>query len=544
LQIRKPHWLLPPGASTLSAAFPERAVRPAALLAPKISRPRCRGRFQIPGFSVRFFTALVLACGLMALGDSALAQSWQGDAPPARPVATFAGPIYGLGMAPTTPRTAFGDQQQPVLILDGPGANPGIAAGGLSSIGGSVYPASTSSLPSGTNSTSIYQPGQQFQLADSARTLPLGSPTNSTPASSLASPLGSPLANNTICPPSLQHGSGMAECIDHSCDPWEWQILPQGLIWHSYLAGPKEPRLSGVVTSDTGIDTNNLLTMRYGVQTARRGWLEKSQATMRAAALSMAILLGVLAGRSRAEEPAARNDRFELSLTTEVGIPRGYVEVRENDIQGTHLSFHSDLGIDTIERVTGGAAYRLSDVSRLRLAFDTIFLYGTERLDSDVLFNGATLQGGTDLESRPEFFRLTALYERRLLDFAQGAGIGGDIGLTYVFLTYKMHGTLSPTSQGGGGETVARASAIGSQVSGGSASPGGTPATVKEDFLTQELPIPMLGVTFDYPLKQRWSFVGSVLGGYLPRVDSLRTEEGRFTSRRATSTCRPSCAIS
>ena len=99
---------------------------------------------------------------------------------------------------------------------------------------------------------------------------------------------------------------------------------------------------------------------------------------MRAAALSMAILLGVLAGRSRAEEPAARNDCFELSLTTEVGIPRGYVEVRENDIQGTHLSFHSDLGIDTIERVTAGAAYRLSDVSRLRLAFDTIFLQGEQ----------------------------------------------------------------------------------------------------------------------------------------------------------------------
>jgi hypothetical protein len=263
-----------------------------------------------------------------------------------------------------------------------------------------------------------------------------------------------------------------------------------------------------------------------GAVGARRGWLEKAQDTLRATALSTVILLGVLAGASGAEEPPAGRDRFELSLRTEVGLPRGYVQVRENEIQGTHLSFHSDLGIDTIERVTAGAAYRLSDVSRLRLAFDTIFLYGSARLDSDVFFNGATLQGGTDLQSRPEFFRLTALYERRLLDFAAGASVAGDIGLTYVFLTYKMHGTLSPLSQGGGGETMARASSIGSQVAGAGANPGGTPATVKEDFLTQELPIPMLGLTLDYPLGQHWSFASAVLGGFLPRVDSLRTEGG------------------
>ena len=26
-------------------------------------------------------------------------------------------------------------------------------------------------------------------------------------------------------------------------EPWTWQSLPQGLIYRSYLAGPKEPRL-------------------------------------------------------------------------------------------------------------------------------------------------------------------------------------------------------------------------------------------------------------------------------------------------------------
>jgi mono/diheme cytochrome c family protein len=198
-------------------------------------------------------------------------------------------------------------------------------------------------------------------------------------------------------------------------------------------------------------------------------------------------------------EPASQPDRFELSLGMAVGIPRGYVQVRENQLQGTHLSLHGDLGIDTVESVTLGAAYHLSPNDTLRLNFDSIFLYGSSRLSEDVLFNGALLQGGTTAESRPEFFRLTGLYERRLFDLAGGGHLAGDIGLTYVFLTYKINGTLSPQSTGG--ET-------------------------KEDFLTQELPVPMLGFSLEQPLSERTSFVCSLLGGYLPMVDSLRQEGG------------------
>lgn len=34
--------------------------------------------------------------------------------------------------------------------------------------------------------------------------------------------------------------------------PWMWQLLPEGLIYRSYLAGPKEPRFSGVLFRDQG----------------------------------------------------------------------------------------------------------------------------------------------------------------------------------------------------------------------------------------------------------------------------------------------------
>ena len=136
------------------------------------------------------------------------------------------------------------------------------------------------------------------------------------------------------------------------------------------------------------------------------------------ARIALCVLLLAVAARA---ETGPNPDPFEISLGTEVGIPRGYVQVRENQLQGTHLSLHNDLGIDTIESVTVAAAYHLTPNDSLRLNFDTMFLYGSSTLSEDVLFNGALLQGGTTAESRPEFFRLTGLYERRLFDLSGGA---------------------------------------------------------------------------------------------------------------------------
>jgi hypothetical protein len=190
---------------------------------------------------------------------------------------------------------------------------------------------------------------------------------------------------------------------------------------------------------------------------------------------------------------------FEFSLDAEAGIPRGYVQVRESDRLGTRLALHGDLGIDTVEKVTLGAAYHFDPSNGLRLDFDSIFLYGSKRLSSDVLYNGALLQRGTTVESRPEFFRITGLYERGLLDLPGGGHLAGDLGLSYVLLDFKLHATLSPQTEG---------------------------HETKEDFLTQELPVPMLGLTLEQPISKQFSFVGTALGGYLPKVDSGRNEGG------------------
>ncbi len=44
----------------------------------------------------------------------------------------------------------------------------------------------------------------------------------------------------------------LAEALAYDA-PWSWQLLPQGLIWHSYLAGVKEPRMASVFNYQKGL---------------------------------------------------------------------------------------------------------------------------------------------------------------------------------------------------------------------------------------------------------------------------------------------------
>ena len=54
-------------------------------------------------------------------------------------------------------------------------------------------------------------------------------------------------------------GSECSECFDDIWRqrPWSWQLLPDNLIYTSYLAGPKEPRLATAWYDDTATDPFN-----------------------------------------------------------------------------------------------------------------------------------------------------------------------------------------------------------------------------------------------------------------------------------------------
>ncbi|TWU33414.1 DUF1207 domain-containing protein [Novipirellula artificiosorum] len=77
--------------------------------------------------------------------------------------------------------------------------------------------------------------------------------------------------------PNASYPYGEPSCAE----PWTWTALPDGLLWHSYLAAPHEPRISTVIFGDTdhGIYWDATLggrvgLLRYGTGDARggQGW--------------------------------------------------------------------------------------------------------------------------------------------------------------------------------------------------------------------------------------------------------------------------------
>ena len=219
---------------------------------------------------------------------------------------------------------------------------------------------------------------------------------------------------------------------------------------------------------------------------------------MKTGGIVFALLLFAAAAPAQTAAPAANG--WELSLDALAGIPGGTVQVREDQIVGTPLQLRRDLGVESVWGLNLEAVRGLSPSSWLRLEADAVFLRGRTLLPDDVYFNGCTLQGGTTLETRPDLFRFTALYEKRLAEFDSGGSFSGEAGFTFVFLVFKFHGTLASDS--------AR-------------------TETQEDFTRQELPVPILGLRLRLPLCRRLWFDGSLAGGFLPRVDSLRDEGGR-----------------
>ncbi len=204
-----------------------------------------------------------------------------------------------------------------------------------------------------------------------------------------------------------------------------------------------------------------------------------------------------------APQASAQSDRpptrWEIGLDGQAGIPDGSVKVGEFNFRGTRLRLHEELGVDLSTAAELRVGYHLTPRDTLRFSFLTLFLDGTKTLRDDVSFNGAFLAGGTVVRTSPQFYRASLTYERSLLPFGEGGWLSGSVGLTYVYLDFRLKGTLAANSPG---------------------------TETKEDFWKQELPVPLVGLRADYPLTDRLGLTASLAGGYLPHVNSLRTEGG------------------
>src|SRR5262249_23519170 len=83
--------------------------------------------------------------------------------------------------------------------------------------------------------------------------------------------------------------------------------------------------------------------------------------------------------------------------------------------------------------------------------------------------------------------------------------LSASAGLTFVSLIFRLQGTLAPTTAS---------------------------QETREDFVTQELPVPVLGLGLAPPRASRLDAGASALVGYLPWVNSLRHEGGEVSLRQ------------
>ena len=190
------------------------------------------------------------------------------------------------------------------------------------------------------------------------------------------------------------------------------------------------------------------------------------------------------------------------------GVPGGVIQVRENSIAGTPLPLGSALGFDSIPRLRLQAVDAKGPGAALVMRLDFARISGETVFSQPVYFNGVELDAGQPVRSIANwdnYWQFTMVYRHRLFGDGRGPSLAGEIGFTYVGLTYSLQGhplgAANPAELSG--------------------------STTVEDFITQELPVPQFGLQFRYPFARSWSLDAEFLGGHLPRLYSLRNEGGK-----------------
>jgi hypothetical protein len=221
--------------------------------------------------------------------------------------------------------------------------------------------------------------------------------------------------------------------------------------------------------------------------------------------LALALVAGILAPAPLCAQAAGDSaSSWAFSLDGGAGAPAGWVQVRENELAGTRLLFRNDLRVRRAWTVRGSATRRLGARTVLDVALEGWSLQGTAVPRSDVMFNGATLAADSVLHTRTgfgDFLQLTAQVRRRLAARARNV-LSGSLGLTFVALNFVLQGTLAP---------------------------GSALHETREDFVTQELPVPVAGLAYEHAFTPRLVLAASAAGGWLPVVNSLRREGGEVT---------------
>lgn len=221
---------------------------------------------------------------------------------------------------------------------------------------------------------------------------------------------------------------------------------------------------------------------------------------------SLVLILIAVAGPARAapgdaDEPPPGTTRVPR-LGIDLGFSRveGFVDVRENAVEGTRLGLH-DLGIDHATAVALAFELPVGDTADIRTRLRAYYMRGSSDFDQDVAFNGNVFPAGSTLHSAPALWDLLIHYRQDLLGLGDGGRLQLLLGLDYHHLDFKISGTHTVAS---GGDTA-------------------------ENFAKQELPLPSLGLRVEYPLSDHVDLYTEAFGFRAIGWNSLRKEGGTVT---------------
>ena len=213
----------------------------------------------------------------------------------------------------------------------------------------------------------------------------------------------------------------------------------------------------------------------------------------------LAAGLSVCSGQSN---PGQGKWDLKISNMSAFTGPESFVQVRENESQGTRIWF-SDLGIQTVQVPSFKATYWMNTSNALDLRLQYFAVRSNHLLKYPVVFNGATLEGGQIVSADPLWYSLGIYYAYRWFPFALDKWyFCGRVGIEYVFINFSInngHAAVTPTSKG---------------------------TETKEDFFLQELPIPTAALDIHWNVSANWAAQGTLEGNYINHWNSGRTEGG------------------
>lgn len=197
--------------------------------------------------------------------------------------------------------------------------------------------------------------------------------------------------------------------------------------------------------------------------------------------------------------PATTSDRsdlrFEVTVGGGIGYPIGNFKAGETGAPGTRRAL-GDFGIDLSENLEGSLAFAITPRDAIRASLQYYFLDGSTTTHRSVVYNVHEFAPGR-LHLDADFYRVDLAYERTFLSDPSSEQLVGSAGLALVNV----------------GQTVTGRGASNTEIFSGITS-------------RRLLPVPILGLRWDYPLRPGLILRTSVSGGGLPKVDSLRSEAG------------------